>query len=349
MTGTNDQLMRVDGLTKHYPRRGSGLGRRGEVIKSLDGVTFDVMRGETLGVVGESGCGKSTLARSLMRLHEVTSGRIEFDGRDITHLTQRQLRPIRKELMMVFQDPYGSLDPRQTVGSIIAEPLEIHTNLTPAAAKREVQSLLDRVGLNPEHVNRLPHEFSGGQRQRIGIARALAVRPKLIICDEPVSALDVSVQAQILNLLSDLQEEFGLTYVVIAHDLDVVRHVSDRVIVMYLGRIVEQGSKDQVYQRPRHPYTASLLDSVPVADPKAAKSRVPVVLEGEVPSPLHPPTGCHFHPRCPIAQSNCVVDDPPIVAREPGHLTACHYPLDKQRGGLRPAAAETPGPRSATS
>src|SRR5690349_15520868 len=271
------------------------------------------------------------MARCVMRLLEPSAGTIEFEGRDITRLSRAAMRPIRREMMMVFQDPYASLNPRKRVGFIIAEALEVHKLGTPAEIKRRVQELLDVVGLNPEHYNRFPHEFSGGQRQRIGIARALAINPKLIICDEPVSALDVSVQAQILNLLKDLQGEFGLTYIFIAHDLNVVRHISDRVMVMYLGRAVEIGSRDDLYAEPKHPYTGALLSAVPIADPAAGRARRQIVLEGDVPNPINQPPACHFHPRCPrFVDGKCNVDPPPLaqIGSSEDHLASCHFPLE---------------------
>jgi oligopeptide/dipeptide ABC transporter ATP-binding protein len=327
--GSGTELLRVEGLEKYFPvTRGLVFQKQVGSVKAVDGVSFSLMAGETLGVVGESGCGKSTMARCIARLLEPTGGTITFEGRNITHLTRSDMRPVRRDMMMVFQDPYASLNPRKRVGSIVGEPLEVHGIGTDEERKRRVQELLEIVGLNPEHFNRFPHEFSGGQRQRIGIARALAINPKLIICDEPVSALDVSVQAQILNLLKDLQDDFGLTYIFIAHDLNVVRHISDRVMVMYLGRAVEVGSRDDLYREPKHPYTGSLLSAVPIADPAAGRSRKQVILEGDVPSPLNPPSACHFHPRCPrFVEGKCDVDNPELI-QHGSHFAACHFPLE---------------------
>jgi oligopeptide/dipeptide ABC transporter ATP-binding protein len=329
VVAAGDELVRIENVVKYFPLKSALLQRDPPKVHAVDGVSLTIRRGETLGLVGESGCGKSTLARVLGGLYPATSGRVMFDGQDIARLSRRAMQPIRREIQMIFQDPYGSLNPRRRVGSIIGDPFAIHGVAKGASRKRQVQELMEVVGLNPEHYNRFPAEFSGGQRQRIGIARALALRPKLIICDEPVSALDVSIQAQVLNLLSDLQKEFGLTYLFIAHDLAVVRHVSSRVAVMYLGKIVEQGG-DEVYGDPRHPYTGALLSAMPIADPHQAQTRNRVVLRGDVPSPVSPPSGCRFHTRCPKAQADCVGIDPALVQHAgdlAGHLAACLHPV----------------------
>ena len=328
---SSEVLLRARDVVKHFPVSGRRLpGTPRDVVHAVDGVSIDVHRGETVGLVGETGCGKSTLARCLTRLYDLTSGTVEFEGEDISTLSRRAMRPFRRNMQMIFQDPYGSLNPRRRVGSIIGEPFAVHGLADGADRKRQVQELMELVGLNPEHYNRFPAEFSGGQRQRIGVARALALRPKLIVCDEPVSALDVSIQAQIINLLSDLQSEFNLTYLFIAHDLSVVQQVSNRVVVMYLGSVAEVAPADPLYDAPRHPYTAALLSAAPVADPDQAEARERVVLIGDPPSPVSPPTGCRFHPRCPKARPNCAVEVPALVPRlEDGddHLAACHYPL----------------------
>jgi oligopeptide/dipeptide ABC transporter ATP-binding protein len=325
-------LLRAQGVVKHFASGARRFlpGSGGAAVQALDGVSLDVRRGETLGLVGETGCGKSTLARCLMRLYELTGGTVEFAGDDITTLSRRQLRPYRQRMQLIFQDPYGSLNPRRRIGSIIGDPFAIHGAADGPERTRKVQELMELVGLNAEHYNRFPSEFSGGQRQRIGIARALALRPELVICDEPVSALDVSIQAQIVNLLADLQGELGLTYVFIAHDLSVVRYVSDRIAVMYLGKIVELAPADELFQRPRHPYTAALLSALPVPDPDIADARSRILLSGDVPSPIDPPSGCRFHPRCPRARAECAATEPLLLPRAGDtsvHLTACHFPI----------------------
>ena len=327
--GDRELLLRAERVTKYFPIRSGLLQREVARVHAVDDVSIDVRAGETLGLVGESGCGKSTLARCIARLHPLTSGSVVFEGQDISRLSRRKLRPVRRELQMVFQDPYASLNPRKRVGEIIANPLRIHKRGSRDQVKRRVGELLELVGLSPEHVNRYPHEFSGGQRQRIGVARALALHPRLIIADEPVSALDVSIRAQVINLLDDLQDELRLTYIFIAHDLGVVRHVSDRIAVMYLGKIVEVSPAEELYQRPVHPYTEALLSAVPIPDPDLAARRKQIVLEGDVPSPILPPSGCRFHPRCRYATEICARQEPPLVEHGTGgHLAACHHPLE---------------------
>ncbi|MBD3782434.1 MAG: dipeptide ABC transporter ATP-binding protein [Micrococcales bacterium] len=326
-----EPLLSLEHLTKTFPVTSAGLfRRRTDRVHAVDDVSLEVMPGETLGLVGETGCGKSTLARCITRLHDVDDGRIVFAGEDITHHSRVRMRGVRRDVQMVFQDPYGSLNPRRRVGSIIGDPFVIHDVGTPAERKRSVQELMERVGLNPEHYNRFPAEFSGGQRQRIGVARALALRPRLMICDEPVSALDVSIQAQVLNLLLDLQDEFGLTYVFISHDLSVVRHVSDRIAVMYLGKVVEVAPSAELFTQPRHPYTRALLSALPVADPDVSDSRRRIVLAGDLPTPTNPPAGCRFHTRCPRAREDCASTVPPVepvLGDRPEHRTACLHPL----------------------
>jgi peptide/nickel transport system ATP-binding protein len=320
-------LLEVIDVAKRFTV-GSRFSRQGvRAVHALDGVSFTVMPGETLGLVGESGCGKSTLGRCITRLYDLTSGTLRFAGTDITSLSRRQMRPMRRRIQMVFQDPYASLNPRRRVRDLIAEPLRVHTSMSEMEIASRVAELLDIVGLKSEHALRFPHEFSGGQRQRIGIARAIAMNPELIVLDEPVSALDVSVQAQIVNLLADLQERFNLTYIFIAHDLSVVRQVSTRIAVMYLGSIVEMGSADDIFARPAHPYTQALISAVPVPDLDAQRSSKRIVLTGDVPSPVNPPSGCRFHTRCPIAQDRCRSERPPLIEQSPGRKVACHYPI----------------------
>ncbi|SCG54613.1 ABC transporter ATP-binding protein [Micromonospora coxensis] len=323
-----ENILEVRDLVKHYPvTRGVVFKKTIGHVKAVDGVSFDLKAGETLGVVGESGCGKSTLSRVLMNLEKPTAGNVLYKGQDISKLSGGALRRLRRQIQLVMQDPYTSLNPRMTVGDLIGEPFEIHPEVAPKGSRRDkVKELLDLVGLNPEHINRYPHQFSGGQRQRIGIARALALRPEIIICDEPVSALDVSIQAQVMNLLEKLQSEFGLSYVFIAHDLSVVRHLSDRVAVMYLGKMVEIGTEDEIYERPTHPYTQALLSAVPVPDPTLRENKTIIRLTGDVPSPISPPSGCRFRTRCWKAQDICA-EQPPLLEIRPGsdHPSACHF------------------------
>nr|WP_202494579.1 dipeptide ABC transporter ATP-binding protein [Streptomyces sp. SID4982] len=320
-------LLKVSGLKKHFPIKKGLLQRQVGAVHAVDGIDFEVRAGETLGVVGESGCGKSTMGRLITRLDEPTAGTIEFEGKDITHLGVSGMRPMRRDVQMVFQDPYSSLNPRHTIGTIIGAPFRLQGVEPEGGVKKEVQRLLSVVGLNPEHYNRYPHEFSGGQRQRIGIARALALKPKLVVADEPVSALDVSIQAQVVNLMDDLQEELGLTYVIIAHDLSVVRHVSDRIAVMYLGKMVEIADRTSLYAAPMHPYTKALMSAVPIPDPKrrGAKSDR-ILLRGDVPSPISPPSGCRFHTRCWKATEICKTTEPVLLELRPGQRVACHHP-----------------------
>lgn len=316
-------LLEVKDLVKHFPiRQGIVFTKQVGAVQAVDGITFNVHKGETLGLVGESGCGKTTAGRVILRLIEATSGQIIFDGKDIPTLPKDEMRELRKEMQIIFQDPYGSLNPRMTVGDIIGEPLHIHKLAKGAEKEKRVREILEVVGLSAFHARRFPHEFSGGQRQRIGIARALAVNPRLIICDEPVSALDVSIQAQVINLLQDLQNEYGLTYLFIAHDLSVVKHISDRVAVMYLGKIVELTEKSELYRNPKHPYTQALLSAIPEADPTIKKERI--ILKGDVPSPINPPKGCRFHTRCPKVMDICKVQEPTFMDSGDGHFVACH-------------------------
>ncbi len=319
-----ETILEVRNLVKHFSVGGGFFGGNPALVRAVDGVSFSIRRGETLGLVGESGCGKTTTGRCILQLERPTSGQIIFEGRDLTTLNQQELRPVRRRVQVIFQDPYSSLNPRMTVGQMIAEPLAVHRIVTdPTARTARVRDLLSRVGLLPQHAHRYPHELSGGQRQRVGVARALAMEPTLIVCDEPVSALDVSIQAQIINLLEDLQSEFHLTYLFVAHDLAVVRHISDRVAVMYLGKIVEIADRRAIYEDPLHPYTRALLSAVPIPDPALEAHREHVILGGEVPSPLNPPSGCVFHPRCPIAADRCRGEIPPLREVKPGHWAAC--------------------------
>jgi oligopeptide/dipeptide ABC transporter ATP-binding protein len=335
----NGALVEIKSLKKYFPIRKGVMQREFARVHAVDDVTLEVLKGETIGLVGESGCGKSTLGRCVVRLLEPTDGDVIFDGRSIGKLRPRALRPLRREMQMVFQDPYASLNPRKRVGTIISDPMKIHGIGDRRERKKRVEELLEVVGLSPEHYNRFPHEFSGGQRQRIGVARALALRPKLIVADEPVSALDVSIQAQMVNLLEELQDEFGLTYVFIAHDLGVVRHVSDRIAVMYLGKLVELSPAEELYTRPIMPYTEALLSAVPIPDPDLSEKRERIVLAGDVPSPIHPPSGCRFHPRCRYATDICSQVEPPLVDYGNGHLAACHHPLNVDKETLEQVSA----------
>jgi len=344
---SNGSLVELQHVKKYFPIRKGVLQREVARVHAVDDVSFAVNEGETLGLVGESGCGKSTLGRTIVRLLEPTDGEILFRGTHIESFGARRLRPLRREMQMVFQDPYASLNPRKRVGSIVGDPLKIHGLGNKRERKAHVEELLEAVGLSPEHYNRFPHEFSGGQRQRIGIARALALRPKLIVADEPVSALDVSIQSQMLNLLEDLQNEFRLTYIFIAHDLGVVRHVSDRIAVMYLGKLVELSPAEELYQRPIMPYTEALLSAVPIPDPDLAAGRERIVLEGDVPSPIDPPSGCRFHPRCRYATQVCSDVEPPLVDYGNGHLAACHHPLNVDQATLQEVSVAKESPRTA--
>jgi oligopeptide transport system ATP-binding protein len=333
-------LVVVRDLRKYFPITAGILQRHVADVKAVDGIDFEIRAGETLGLVGESGSGKTTAGRVILRLADATAGSVTFDGRELIGLSRSELRPLRKEMQIIFQDPYASLNPRMTVGSIIREPLEIHNIAHGAQAEARVQELLRLVGLQPQHANRYPHEFSGGQRQRVGVARALAVGPKFIVADEPVSALDVSIQAQVINLLQDLQQQFGLTYLFIAHDLSVVRHISNRVAVMYVGKIVEIADRDQLYDNPLHPYTQALLSAIPIPDPDVERRRKRIILSGDIPSPVNPPSGCRFHTRCPVAFERCRVEVPAFTEYEPGHRAACHWV--EEHGGKAPDLSAGP-------
>jgi oligopeptide transport system ATP-binding protein len=347
-------LIQVRDLKMHFPvTKGVILKRTVGAVKAVDGITFNIRKGETLGLVGESGCGKSTTGRAILQLHRPTGGEVVFQGTDLTKLQGEELRKMRRKVQMIFQDPYASLNPRMTVGDIVGEPIAVHNLRQGKAAIRErVQELLSLVGLNPYFINRYPHEFSGGQRQRIGIARALAVEPEFVVCDEPVSALDVSIQAQVINLLEDLQDRLGLTYLFIAHGLAVVKHISDRVAVMYLGKVVELAEGRKLYSAPIHPYTQALLSAVPIPDPVVERKRQRIILEGDVPSPLNPPPGCHFHTRCPIAIDRCKQEEPPFTEYEPGHFAACwraseSIELMEKAAAAPPSATFVPKPPAA--
>jgi oligopeptide/dipeptide ABC transporter ATP-binding protein len=326
-----EPLLKIEGLKKHFPTTtGGAFSKVKGTVKAVDGIDLEIYPGQTIGLVGESGCGKTTAGRTILKLYEPTGGKITFEGQDITHLKPKQMKPLRSQMQMIFQDPFASLNPRHTVGTLIGAAFEIQ-GITPAGGvEAEVQRLMARVGLNPEHINRYPHEFSGGQRQRIGVARAIALKPKLIVADEPVSALDVSIQAQVVNLLEDLQDEFNMAYIFVAHDLSVVQHISDRVIVMYLGKVMEEAEKVDLFTHPRHPYTKALLSAVPVADPIKGRKRERIILQGDLPSPVNPPAGCVFNTRCWKAQDKCRTQVPELmqIGKDPSHRIACHFPED---------------------
>lgn len=323
----SEPILKLEGLKKHFhTTTGGAFNKQKAILKAVDGIDLEVMPGETVGLVGESGCGKTTAGRTILKLYEPTDGKIVFEGQDITKLSRAKMKVYRRQMQMIFQDPFASLNPRQTVGTIISNMYDIQGLTPPGGVEKEVRSLMDRVGLNPEHINRYPHEFSGGQRQRIGVARAIALKPKLIVADEPVSALDVSIQAQVVNLLEDLQNEFNLSYIFVAHDLSVVQHISDRVVVMYLGKVMEQADKTDLFAKPRHPYTKALLSAVPVADPIEGRKRERIMLQGDLPSPINPPSGCVFNTRCWKATDKCRSEVPQLIEVAPKHKVACHFP-----------------------
>ncbi len=323
----SEPILKLEGLKKHFnTTTGGAFNKQKAILKAVDGIDLEVMPGETIGLVGESGCGKTTAGRTILKLYEPTEGKIIFEGEDISKLSAAKMKPYRRQMQMIFQDPYASLNPRQTIGTIIANMFEIQGIKPAGGVENEVRALMERVGLNPEHINRYPHEFSGGQRQRIGVARAIALKPKLIVADEPVSALDVSIQAQVVNLLEDLQNEFKMSYIFVAHDLSVVQHISDRVVVMYLGKVMEQADKADIFNKPRHPYTKALLSAVPVADPIEGRKRERIMLHGDLPSPINPPSGCVFNTRCWKATDKCRTEVPQLLEISPKHKVACHFP-----------------------